>query len=89
MAELSQGTVYVDGSEVIVDIESTASFDMSLIELEASGETSHTWAFPFLSIFLILADESDRNSISGEVECEPVGINSQIREQEQMSKLHV
>ena len=66
VAELSRGTVHVDGSEVIVDIESTVSFDVSLMGLEASGKTSEssTWAFPFavfLLIFLILADESDRN----------------------------
>ena len=35
MAELSRGTVQVDGSEVVVDIESTVSFEVSLIGPEA------------------------------------------------------
>jgi len=79
-------TVHVDGSEVIVDIESTVSFDVSLMGLEASSETSEssTWAFPFavfLLIFLILADESDRNWISGEIEREPVVINGKLKKQ--------
>ena len=30
VAELSRGTVHVDGSEVIVDSESTVSFEVSL-----------------------------------------------------------
>ena len=33
------GTAHVNGSEVIVDIESTVSFDVSLMGLEAFGET--------------------------------------------------
>ena len=64
MTELSWGTVHVNGSEVIVEMESTVSFDMSLMGLEASGETSSARAFPlavFLLILLIPADESDRN----------------------------
>ena len=86
VAELSQGTVHVNGSEVIVDIESIVSFDVSLMGLEASGETSElsTRAFPFavfLLIFLIFADESDRNWISGEIEREPVVINSKLKKQ--------
>ena len=37
MAVLSRGTVHVDGSEVIVDIESTVSFEVILIGPEARG----------------------------------------------------
>ena len=65
MAELSRGTVHVDGSEVMVDIESTVSFEVSLIGPEAFGEVSvDILAFPFevfLLIFVIAAEEPDRN----------------------------
>jgi hypothetical protein len=65
-------------------MESTVSFDVSLMGREASGETSSTRAFPlagFLLILLIPADESDRNSMSGEIECEPVVINGKLKTQ--------
>ena len=65
VAELSRGTAHVDGSEVIVVIVSTVSFDMSFI-----GPDSEDFAFPF-EVFLMPAEEPDRNRISGEIEREP------------------
>lgn len=64
MAELSRGTVHVDGSEVIVDIESTVSFEVSLIGPKAVTESVGILAFPFEIFLLTLAipaEEPDRN----------------------------
>ena len=52
MAELSRGTVHVDGSEVVVNNELTVSFEVSLIGPEGFGEVSvGILAFPF-EVFL-------------------------------------
>jgi hypothetical protein len=76
VAELSRGTVHVDGSEVIVDIESTVSFEVSLIGPEGVGKVSvGILPFPFdvfRLTFVIRAEEPERNSMSGEMEREPV-----------------
>lgn len=67
VAELSRGTVHVDGSEVVVDIESTVSFEVSLIGPEGFGEVSVCiLAFPFENFLLTFkfvrpAEEPDRN----------------------------
>ena len=65
MAELSQGTVHVDGSEVIVDIELTVSFEVSFIRPEGFGKVSvNILAFPFevfLLTFVTPAEERDIN----------------------------
>ena len=54
VAELFRGTVHVDGSEVIVDIESTVSFEVSLIGPEGFGEVYEgILAFPFEFLPLI------------------------------------
>ena len=69
VAELSRGTAHVDGSEVIVDIVSTVSFDVSFI-----GPDSEDFALPlevFLLTFVMPAEEPDRNRISGDIEREP------------------
>ena len=67
MAELIRGTAHVDGSEVVVDIESTVSFKVSLIGPEGFRKVSvGILAFPF-EVFLLTG-----NGISGENECEPV-----------------
>jgi hypothetical protein len=92
VAELSWGTVHVNGSEAIVDTESTVSFDVSLMGLEASSETLSTQAFSltvFLLIFLILANESDINLISGEIECEPAIINGKPKKQCKKNNTHI
>ena len=75
MAELSWGTVHVDGSEVVVNIESTVSFKVSLIGPEGFDEVTVPVDFPFdifLLTFVIPAEELYRNRISGEIEREPV-----------------
>lgn len=64
MAELFRGTVHVDGSEVVVNIESTVSLEVSLIGPEGFVEMSvGILAFPF-EVFLLTfvpAEEPDRN----------------------------
>ena len=74
VAELSRGTVHVDGSEVIVDNESTMSFEVSFIGPQDFGEVSvGILLFPFeffLLPFVIPAEEPDINLISGEIERE-------------------
>jgi hypothetical protein len=64
VAELSRGTVHVDGSEVVVDIESTVSLEVSLIGPEGFGKVTVLVDFPFdifLLTFVIPAEKLGRN----------------------------
>jgi hypothetical protein len=76
VAELSCGTGHVGGSEVMVDIESTVSFEVSFIGPEGFSKVSvdSILPFPFDNFpltFVISAEEPNGNGISGEIEREP------------------
>ena len=65
VAELSRGTIHVNGREVVVEIESTVSFEVSFI-----GPLAGLIVEVFLSKYLILPAKELGNCISREIECE-------------------